>query len=332
MREITYVEAINEALIEEMDRDDRVFIFGEDISVGYGGGGMFGATRGMADRFGPDRVMDTPLSEVAISGAALGAALVGLRPIAEIMFGDFLTITMDQIVNNAAKMRWVLNDEVDVPIVYRTSYGAGIGAGFHHSQSFEAWFAHVPGLKVVMPSDPADVKGLLKASIRDNDPVIFMEHKLLYKRLSGPVPEEEYLIPLGRGEIKRAGEDVTIIATGAMVRLSLEAAEVLEKKGVSVEVIDPRTIQPLDEELILGSVKKTGRAVIVHEAPVFGGFGGEIAAMLADKGIDYLDGPVKRVGALFTPIPNWNRMEEYYLPDVEKIVKAVAEVIRLEGR
>jgi pyruvate/2-oxoglutarate/acetoin dehydrogenase E1 component len=328
MREISYVEAINEALIEEMQRDERVFIFGEDITVGYGGGGMFGATRGILDRFGPDRIIDTPLSEVAIAGAALGAAMVGLRPIAEIMFGDFISIIMDQLVNNVAKMRWVLNDEVDVPIVYRTSYGAGIGAGFHHSQSFEAWLAHVPGLKVVMPSDPADAKGMLKSAIRDNDPVMFMEHKLLYKRLSGPVSEKEYLIPLGKGEIKRPGKDVSIIATGAMVRRSLEAAEVLEGRGVSAEVIDPRTILPLDEELILTSVQKTGRAVVVHEAPVFGGFGGEIAAILADKAIDFLDGPVKRVGAPFTPIPNWIKMEEYYLPNADKIVDAVKEVIR----
>ena len=327
MREITYVEAINEALTEEMERDERVFIFGEDISIGYGGGGIFGATRGLAEKFGPERVIDTPLSEIAISGAALGAALVGLRPIAEIMFGDFMSIIMDQLVNNVAKMRWVLNDEVDVPIVYRTAYGAGIGAGFHHSQSFEAWIAHVPGLKVVMPSDPADAKGLLKAAIRDNDPVIFMEHKLLYKRMSGPVPEEEYLIPLGKGDIKRPGEDITIIATGAMVRAALQAAEALEKRGVEAEIIDPRTIQPFDEELILSSVKKTGRAIIVHEAPVFGGFGGEIAGILADKGIDYLDGPVKRVGAPFTPLPNWIKMEEYYLPSAEKIVTTVHEVI-----
>jgi pyruvate/2-oxoglutarate/acetoin dehydrogenase E1 component len=327
MREITYVEAVNEAIIEEMDRDESVFIFGEDIAVGYGGGGMFGATKGLVDRFGLDRVIDTPLSEVAIAGAALGAALVGLRPIAEIMFGDFIAIIMDQLVNNVAKMRWVLNDETDVPIVYRTSYGAGIGAGFHHSQSFEAWLAHVPGLKVVMPSDPADVKGLLKSAIRDNDPVMFMEHKLLYKRMSGPVPEEEYLIPLGKGVIKKEGDDVSIIATGAMVRLALEAADVLENQGVSAEVIDPRTIQPLDEELILQSVEKTGRAVVVHEAPVFGGFGGEIAALLADRGIDYLDGPVKRVGALFTPIPNWIKMEEYYLPNKDRIIEAVKEVI-----
>ena len=328
MREITYVEAINEALLEEMARDESVFIFGEDIAIGYGGGGMFGATRGLVEKFGPDRVIDTPLSEVAIAGAALGAAMVGLRPIAEIMFGDFLAIIMDQLVNNMAKMRWSLDGKFDVPIVIRTSYGAGIGAGFHHSQSFESWLANVPGLKVVMPSDPADAKGLLKTAIRDNDPVVFMEHKFLYKRLKGPVPDGEYLIPLGKGEIKRPGEDVTIIATGNMVRRALEAADALHAKGVSAEVLDPRTILPLDEELIIQSVKKTGRAVIVHEAPTFGGFGGEIAGLLADKAIDYLDGPIKRVGALFTPIPNWIKMEEYYLPSVEKIVNAVAEIIR----
>ena len=230
MKEMTYVEAINEALIEEMDRDENVIVLGDDIVVGYGGGGMFGATKGILDRFGPDRIIDTPLSELAISGSALGAALVGLRPVAEIMFGDFIAIIMDQLVNNAAKMRWVLNDEVDVPVVYRTSYGGGVGAGFHHSQSFEAWLAHVPGLKVVMPSDPADAKGLLKASIRDNDPVIFMEHKLLYKRQKGEVPDGEYIVPLSKGVVKRPGDDVTIIATGAMVKLSLEAAEVLETK------------------------------------------------------------------------------------------------------
>jgi pyruvate/2-oxoglutarate/acetoin dehydrogenase E1 component len=212
--------------------------------------------------------------------------------------------------------------------VYRTSYGAGIGAGFHHSQSFEAWLAHVPGLKVIMPSDPADVKGLLKSAVRDNDPVMFMEHKLLYKRMSGPVPEDEYLVPIGKGDIKKQGTDLTIIAMGAMVRLSLEAAEILDQKGVSTEVVDPRTILPLDESVILESVKKTGRAMIVHEAPVFGGFGGEIAGLLADKGIDYLDGPVKRVGAPFTPIPNWIKMEEHYLPSVDKIIDAAREIVQ----
>lgn len=327
MREITYIDAINAALLEEMKRDERVFVLGEDVAVGYSGGGIFGVTKGLFEKFGPDRVIDTPLSEVAISGAAVGAALVGLRPVAEIMFADFLAIIMDQLVNNAAKMRWALNGEWDVPIVYRMAYGAGIGAGFHHSQSFEAWVSHIPGLKVVMPSDPADAKGLLKAAIRDNDPVIFMEHKLLYKRSKGPVPEGDYTIPLGKGDVKRPGKDITIIATGAMVRLAMKASEILHTKGVSAEVIDPRTIQPLDGELILGSVKKTGRAIIVHEAPVFGGFGGEIAALLADRGIDYLNAPVKRVGSLFTPIPSWTEMERYYLPSVEKILSAVGEVI-----
>jgi pyruvate dehydrogenase E1 component beta subunit len=244
------------------------------------------------------------------------------------MFGDFLAIIMDQLVNNMAKMRWSLNGATDVPIVIRTSYGAGVGAGFHHSQSFESWLANVPGLKVAMPSDPADAKGLLKTAIRDNDPVIFMEHKFLYKRLKGPVPEGEHLVPFGKGEVKRPGGDVTIVATGNMVRRALEAADALEAKGVSAEVLDPRTILPLDEEMIVQSVKKTGRAVIVHEAPTFGGFGGEIAGILADRAIDYLDGPVKRVGAPFTPIPNWIKMEEYYLPSVDKIVDAVAEIIR----
>ncbi|UCB45044.1 MAG: alpha-ketoacid dehydrogenase subunit beta [Spirochaetota bacterium] len=328
MKEITYLEAINQALFEEMERDESVFVFGEDVAVGYGGGGVFGVTKGLFEKFGPDRVIDTPLSEVAITGAAVGAALVGLRPVAEIMFADFLGIIMDQLVNNAAKMRWSLNGEWDVPIVYRMAYGAGVGAGFNHSQSLEAMVAHIPGLKVVLPSDPADAKGLLKAAIRDNDPVIFMEHKLLYKRSKGPVPEGDYTVPLGKGVVKRPGKDVTIIATGAMVRLALEAGESLHERGISAEVIDPRSIQPLDEEIILSSVKKTGRAIIVHEAPVFGGTGGEIAALLADKGIDFLDGPVKRVGSLFTPIPNWIEMEQYYLPSVEKILSAVEEVIR----
>lgn len=327
MREITYLDAINEALLEEMERDERVFVLGEDVAIGYGGGGVFGVTKGLLKKFGPDRVIDTPLSEVAISGAAVGAALVGLRPVAEIMFADFLAIIMDQLVNNAAKMRWTLNGEWDVPIVYRMAYGAGIGAGFHHSQSFEAWVSNIPGLKVVMPSDPADAKGLLKTSIRDNDPVIFMEHKLLYKRSKGPVPEDDFTIPLGKGEVKKPGEDVTIIATGAMVRLAIEASEILNNKDISVEVVDPKTIQPLDEEIILRSIKKTGRAIIVHEAPVFGGFGGEIAALLADKGIHYLDAPVKRVGSLFTPIPSWIEMEQYYLPSVKKILNAVGEII-----
>jgi pyruvate dehydrogenase E1 component beta subunit len=326
MREMTYVEAINEALMEEMARDERVFIMGEDIGRGYGGG-IFTATRGLLDKFGPERVIDTPISESAIAGCAIGAALTGYRPIAEIMYSDFLTIAMDQIVNLAAKMRWSMGGEVGVPIVYRTAYGAGAGAALQHSQAFEAWFAHVPGLKVVLPSTPADAKGLLKAAIRDDDPVIFLEHKFLYKRLKGLVPEGDYVIPIGKGDVKREGKDLTIISYSAMIQRALEAADVLEKHGVSVEVVDPRTLLPLDEEIILKSVEKTGKAIIVHEAPMFGGFGGEIAALLADKGFDYLDGPIKRVGGLFSPIPYSPAMEQLYLPNLDRIMEAARELI-----
>ncbi|MGD9290151.1 MAG: alpha-ketoacid dehydrogenase subunit beta [Desulfobacterales bacterium] len=326
MKDLFYLDAVNEALTEEMARDDKVFIIGEDIAVGYGGGGVFGATRGLLDKFGEERVIDAPLSESAIAGSAIGAALVGYRPIVELMFGDFLTIASEQIVNCAAKMRWSLGGEVDVPIVYRTAYGGGVGAGMHHSQCFDHWFAGVPGLKVVLPSTPADAKGLLKAAVRDNDPVIVLEHKYLYKRLQGSVPDEEYIVPIGKGDIKREGEDVTIIALSAMVQQALEAAEVLAQDSIQAEVLDPRTILPLDEDLILQSVEKTGKAVIVHEAPVIGGFGGEIAAILADKGIDFLEAPVKRVGAPFCPIPSSPEMEQFYLPNAEKIIKAVLEI------
>jgi len=327
MKDLFYLDAVNEALTEEMARDDKVFIIGEDIAVGYGGGGVFGATRGLLDKFGEKRVIDAPLSESAIAGCAIGAALVGYRPIVELMFGDFLTIASEQIVNCAAKMRWSLGGEVDVPIVYRTAYGGGVGAGMHHSQCFESWFAGVPGLKVVLPSTPSDAKGLLKAAVRDNDPVIVLEHKFLYKRLRGPVPDEDYIVPIGKGDIKREGEDVTIIAMSAMVQQALEAANLLEQENIQAEVLDPRTILPLDEELILQSVEKTGKVVIVHEAPVIGGFGGEIAAILADKGIDFLEAPVKRVGAPFCPVPSSPEMEQFYLPNAEKIIKAVLEIV-----
>lgn len=327
MKELFYLDAVNEALTEEMARDDSVFIIGEDIAVGYGGGGVFGATRGLLDKFGENRVIDAPLSESAIAGCATGAALVGYRPIVELMFGDFLTIASEQIVNCAAKMRWSLGGDVDMPIVYRTAYGGGVGAGMHHSQCFESWFAGVPGLKVVMPSTPADAKGLLKAAVRDNDPVLVLEHKFHYKRLKGPVPDDDYIIPIGKGDIKREGEDVTIIALSAMVQQALKAAEQLERENIYAEVVDPRTILPLDEEIILKSVEKTGKAVIVHEAPVIGGFGGEIAAILADKGIDFLEAPVKRVGAPFCPVPSSPEMEEFYLPNAENIVQAVQEIV-----
>jgi pyruvate dehydrogenase E1 component beta subunit len=326
MRELTFGEAINEALKEEMARDERVYLIGEDIRIGYGGG-AFGVSKGLLAQFGPDRVIDTPISESAIAGTSVGAALWGMRPVAEIMFADFMALAMDHIANSAAKMRFAYAGGATVPVVFRMAFGAGVGAAMHHSQSTEAWITNVPGLKVVMPSTPADAKGLLKSSIRDDNPVVFLEHKLLYSRLKGPVPEGEFLIPLGKSDVKRAGEDLTIIATGAMVQQALAAAETLEKEGVKAEVVDPRTLVPLDREGILESVKKTGKVVIVHEAPTFGGFGGEIAAMIAEEGFYTLDAPIKRLGAPFTPVPAHPLLEQFYLPNAEKIVKAAKEIL-----
>ena len=326
MRELTFGEAINEALKEEMARDERVYLIGEDVRIGYGGG-AFGVSKGLLAQFGPDRVIDTPISESAIAGTSVGAALWGMRPVAEIMFADFMALAMDHIANSAAKMRFAYAGGATVPVVFRMAFGAGVGAALHHSQSTEAWITNVPGLKVVMPSTPADAKGLLKSSIRDDNPVVFLEHKLLYSRLKGPIPEGEYLIPLGKSDVKRAGEGLTIIATGAMVQQALEAAEILEKEGVKAEVLDPRTLVPLDREGILESVKKTGKVVIVHEAPTFGGFGGEIAAMIAEEGFYTLDAPIKRVGAPFTPVPAHPLLEQFYLPNAEKIVKAAKEIL-----
>jgi len=326
MRELTFGEAINEALKEEMARDERVYLIGEDVRIGYGGG-AFGVSKGLLAQFGPERVIDTPISESAIAGTSVGAALWGMRPVAEIMFADFMALAMDHIANSAAKMRFAYAGGATVPVVFRMAFGAGVGAALHHSQSTEAWITNVPGLKVVMPSTPADAKGLLKSSIRDDNPVVFLEHKLLYSRLKGPVPEGEFLIPLGKSDVKRAGEDLTIIATGAMVQQALAAAETLEKEGVKAEVVDPRTLVPLDREGILESVKKTGKVVIVHEAPTFGGFGGEIAAMIAEEGFYTLDAPIKRLGAPFTPVPAHPLLEQFYLPNAEKIVKAAKEIL-----
>lgn len=327
MKELTFLQAINEALHEEMARDERVYLIGEDVRVGYGRGGVFGASQGLFAKFGPERVIDTPLSESVIAGTSVGAALWGMRPVAEIMFGDFLTLAMDHIANSAAKMRYAYAGEATVPVVFRMAYGAGVGAALHHSQSPEAWITNVPGLKIVMPSTPADAKGLLKSSIRDDNPIVFFEHKYLYSRLKGPVPDGEYLIPLGKADIKREGEDLTIIATGAMVHQALAAADLLGKEGVKAEVLDPRTLVPLDKQAILESVKKTGKVVIVHEAPTFGGFGGEIAATIADEAFYSLDAPIKRVGAPYTPVPAHPLLEKFYLPDAEKIVKAAKEIL-----
>jgi pyruvate/2-oxoglutarate/acetoin dehydrogenase E1 component len=324
MRELRYVEAIREALRQEMRRDERVFLIGEDIGV-YGG--AFGVTDSLLEEFGPERVIDTPISEQAIIGVAVGAALVGMRPVAEIMFMDFVTLAMEQIVNQAAKIHFMFGGAASVPIVIRTPAGAGTGAAAQHSQSLEAWFAHVPGLKVVMPSTPYDAKGLLISAIRDDNPVIFIEHKLLY-RTKGFVPEEEYTIPLGTAEIKREGRDVTVIATSLMVIRALAAAEKLAQEGIEVEVVDPRTLKPLDVETILKSVMKTGRVLIVHEAPLTCGFGAEVSARISEsEAFYYLNAPIRRLTGLDVPIPYNRNLERSVIPQEEDIIRAVRELV-----
>ena len=326
-REITYLEAVREAMSQEMRQNEDVFILGEDIGV-YGG--AFGVTRGMIEEFGPERVRNTPISEAAIAGGAVGAALTGMRPILELQFSDFITIAMDQLVNQAAKTRYMFGGKGKVPMVVRTPAGSGTGAAAQHSQSLEAWMAHIPGLKVVQPSNAYDAKGLLKAAMDDDNPVIFYEHKLLY-RTQCDVPEEQYSIPLGKADIKRKGKDVTIVATAIMVHKALEAATELEKEGIDVEIIDPRTIVPLDEEAIIESVKKTGRLIVVHEAVKRGGFGGEIASMIAEsEAFDYLDSPIKRLGGLAVPIPYNPTLEKAVIPQVPDIVEAVKETVRFK--
>lgn len=326
-REITYLEAVREAMSQEMRQNEDVFILGEDIGV-YGG--AFGVTRGMIEEFGPERVRNTPISEAAIAGGAVGAALTGMRPILELQFSDFITIAMDQLVNQAAKTRYMFGGKGKVPMVVRTPAGSGTGAAAQHSQSLEAWMAHIPGLKVVQPSNAYDAKGLLKAAIDDDNPVIFYEHKLLY-RTQCDVPEEQYSIPLGKADIKREGKDVTIVATAIMVHKALEAATELEKEGIDVEIIDPRTIVPLDEEAIIESVKKTGRLIVVHEAVKRGGFGGEIASMIAEsEAFDYLDSPIKRLGGLAVPIPYNPTLEKAVIPQVPDIIEAVKETVRFK--
>jgi pyruvate/2-oxoglutarate/acetoin dehydrogenase E1 component len=324
MREITYAEAIREALRYEMNRDESVFLLGEDVGR-YGG--AFGVSYGLLDEFGEERVRDTPISEAGIMGAATGAALMGMHPVAEIMFMDFTTIAMDQLVNQAAKLRFMFGGKAKVPLVLRTPGGAGTGAAAHHSQSVEAWFVHVPGLKVVMPSTPYDVKGLLLASIRDENPVVFVEHKLLYKT-KGPVPEEEYTIPLGTADVKRPGEDLTIVATSILVPRALEAAETLAREGIEAEVVDPRTLKPLDDETIIKSVIKTGRVIIAHEACKTGGAGAEIAARIVEsEAFDYLDAPIQRLAGLDIPVPYNRNLERHMVPQTEDIVTTARELL-----
>jgi 2-oxoisovalerate dehydrogenase E1 component beta subunit len=314
--ELTYLEAIRQGIWEEMERDPNVFLLGEDIGV-YGG--AFKVTAGMLDKFGEDRVVDTPISESAIVGAAIGASFMGMRAVAEMQFSDFITCGFDQIVNYAAKCRYRWN--APVPIVVRAPSGGGIHGGPFHSQNPEAWFVHTPGLKVVEPSNPYDAKGLIKASIRDNDPVIFFEHKALYRKVKGEVPEGDYTVPLGKAAVYREGKDLSVITYGAMVHVASEAAGVLEKEGLSVEIIDLRTLLPIDEETILASVRKTSKAIVLHEDTLTGGIGGEISARITEKAFEDLDGPVLRLTSPDTPVPYSPPLEAAFLPNVEKLLE-----------
>lgn len=318
LRELTYLEALQEALRQAMQADARVFLIGEDVGV-YGG--AFGVSRGLIEQFGPERVLDTPISEAAIAGACLGAALAGMRPVGEIQFMDFVTLSMEQLVLQAAKVRFMFGGKAAAPFVLRMPGGSGTGAAAQHSGSYEAWFVNVPGLKVVAPATPYDAKGLLLAAIDDDNPVIFVEHKLLYK-VKGHVPEAMYRVPLSQTHIAREGRDVTVIAMSIMVQRALAAAELLAQEGIEVEVVDPRTLSPLDEGPIIESVIKTGKVLITHEAPVTGGYGGEIAARIAaSEAFDYLEAPIRRLAGRDMPIP-YNRTLEYHaVPQVENIVE-----------
>jgi pyruvate dehydrogenase E1 component beta subunit len=321
--ELTYREAVRDAMSEAMRRDDDVFIMGEDIAEM---GGSMGVTQGMLDEFGPDRVRNTPISEMAIVGAGIGAAVAGMRPIVEVMYQDFMTLAMEQLVQQAAKHRYMSGGQIKVPLTIRTQGGAGWSPGAQHAQQVEAWFLHVPGLKVVCPSTPEDVRGLLWASIYDDNPVVFFEHRTLYG-LKADVPEEIDGAELGKARVHREGEDVTVIATGRLVHESLAAAKEAEEAGISVEVVDPRTLLPLDEEALVASVKKTNRCVVAHEAVTRMGFGAEVAALVQHQAFDYLDAPVERVGAKFAPIPFAPVMEEFVVPHAEDVLAAVNRTV-----
>jgi pyruvate/2-oxoglutarate/acetoin dehydrogenase E1 component len=322
-RELTIREAIHEALSEELSRDPAVFLMGEDIGRA---GGVFMVTAGLQEEFGSERVMDAPISEAGISGIGVGAAMTGMRPVVEIMFSDFLTLAMEQVANQAAKMHYMTGGQARVPLVVRTTIGAGRGAAAQHSQSMQAWVAHVPGLKVVMPSTPYDAKGLLKASIRDDNPIIFLEDKMSYD-VKGPVPGGEYIVPLGVADVKREGDDVTLVATSSMVQVALEAADLLAQEGISAEVVDPRCLKPLDKETILASVRKTSRAVVIDEGCLSYGVTAEIASIITEGAFFYLDAPVRRIGATDVPIPMTPVLEFATIPNEQQVVEIVREIM-----
>jgi pyruvate dehydrogenase E1 component beta subunit len=323
MPELSYREAVRDALVQAMRQDEDVFIMGEDIAEM---GGSMGVTHGMLDEFGPERVRNTPISEMALAGAAIGAAMQGMRPVAEIMYEDFMTLAAEQVVNQAAKHRYMSGGQVTVPVVFRTQGGAGWSPGAQHAQQLEAWLVHIPGLKVVYPSTPEDVRGLLWTSIQDDNPIIFFEHRLLYP-VKGEVPEEIEPLPLGKARVMREGTDVTVIAIGPLVHRTLDAAKQAEAEGISVEVIDPRTLQPLDEDTIVESVKKTNRAVVAHEAVTRMGFGAEVAAVLQYKAFDYLDAPIERVGAKFAPLAFAPVMEQFVVPNAGDVLAAIKRTV-----
>lgn len=325
MKEMTYAAALNAAMSEEMRRDESVFFMGEDIGV-YAG--AFGVSKGMIQEFGPERVMDTPISETAYIGAGIGAAITGMRPIVELMFSDFMAVCYDQIINQAAKMRYMFGAKVKMPLVIRAAHGGGTGAAAQHSQSLEQMYCHVPGLKVIVPSTPYDAKGLLKSAIRDDNCCIFLEPKLLY-RTKGMVPEEEYTIPLGVADVKREGRDLSIITYGRQVLTALEVAQKIKAEtGKEIEVLDLRTLSPLDTEAVIATAKKTKKVVVVHEATQFGGFGGEIVSTIVDSdAFYYLDAPVKRVGGMFCPIPFNPELEKRVIPGPDRIEAAVREIL-----
>ena len=327
MPELSYREAVRDALSTAMRQDEDVFIMGEDIAEM---GGSMGVTQGMLDEFGPERVRNTPISEAAIVGAGIGAAMQGMRPVVEVMYEDFLTLAAEQVINQAAKHRYMSGGQLKVPLTIRTQGGAGWSPGAQHAQQLEAWFVHIPGLKVVFASTPSDVRGLLYASIYEDNPVIFFEHRTLYG-LKEEVPDELEPIPLGQARVHREGEDVTVVATGRLVHEALTAAEQAEEQGVSVEVIDPRTLQPLDEAAIVNSVKKTNRAVVAHEAVTRMGFGAEVASVVQYQAFDWLDAPIERVGAKFTPLPFAPVMEEWVIPHADDVLQAILRTVGRDG-
>jgi pyruvate dehydrogenase E1 component beta subunit len=323
MPELTYREAVRDALSTAMRRDDDVFVMGEDIAEM---GGSMGVTQGMLDEFGPERVRNTPISEMALVGAGIGAAMQGMRPVVEVMYEDFLTLSTEQLVNQAAKHRYMSGGQLKVPLTVRTQGGAGWSPGAQHAQQLEAWFVHIPGLKVVFASTPTDVRGLLFSSIYDDNPVVFFEHRMLYG-VKEEVPEELEPIELGKARVHREGEDVTVVAIGPLVHEALKAAAQAEEEGISVEVVDPRTLQPLDEDALVASVKKTNRCVVAHEAIVRMGFGAEVAAVLQYKAFDWLDAPIERVGAKFTPLPFAPVMEEWCIPHADDVLEAIKRTV-----